>query len=86
MPLLAGGGRMGIEKIMEEDLRWTRDWRPPRSRHGLQCQGCSPFTEMTHGMRFQRHSWRTACAELGVESFSWSGPVVPLQIFGKHGR
>ena len=34
----------------------------------------------------QRHSWRTACAELGVESFSWSGPVVPRQIFGEHGR
>ena len=41
----------------------------------IACPEVGSIIYMERPRFLQRHSWRTACTELGVESFSWSGPV-----------
>ena len=82
LPLVAGrGGRKC------GDAAWMK-WNYFVSEVFLNslCRSWGSIIYMERPRFLQRHSWRTACAELGVESFSWSGPVVPRQIFGEHGR
>ena len=82
LPLVAGrGGRKC------GDAAWMK-WNYFVSEVFLKslCRSWGSIIYMERPRFLQRHSWRTACAELGVESFSWSGPVVPRQIFGEHVR
>ena len=43
---LAQGRNIESDPNMEEDLRWTRDWRPARLRRGYRYHDSPPFTEM----------------------------------------